>query len=82
MAYDRLLSPVDQSGVHEAFGVPDLPWPEQYATSTDPLITLTLAAAVTERVELGTGVLVAPLYTPVRLAKSLAALDAASGGRG
>ncbi|WP_433305522.1 TIGR03619 family F420-dependent LLM class oxidoreductase [Actinoplanes sp. CA-030573] len=48
---------------------------------TDPLITLALAAAVTSRVQLGTGVLVPPLHMPVRLARTLAALDAASGGR-
>jgi len=80
-AYDRLLAPEDQSGVHGLYGMPGVPWPERYGATTDPLITLALAAAVTERVELGTGVLVAPLQLPVRLAKSLAALDAASGGR-
>jgi probable F420-dependent oxidoreductase len=80
-AYDRLMLPLDQSGAHGLFGVPDRPWPERYGRSTDPLITLALAAAVTERVELGTGVLVPPLHVPVPLAKSLAALDAASGGR-
>ncbi|MCY1144322.1 TIGR03619 family F420-dependent LLM class oxidoreductase [Actinoplanes sp. Pm04-4] len=80
-AYDRLLTPEDQSGRHGLYGMADVPWPERYGYTTDPLITLALAAAVTERVELGTGILVAPLYGPVRLAKSLAALDAASGGR-
>ena len=80
-AYDRLLMPEDQSGAHGLYGMPDVPWPVRYGESTDPLVTLTLAAAVTERAELGTGVLVPPLHTPVRLAKSLAALDAASGGR-
>lgn len=47
----------------------------------EPLVTLALAAAVTERARLGTSVLVAPLHVPFQLAKSLASLDAASGGR-
>ncbi|MGK5684179.1 TIGR03619 family F420-dependent LLM class oxidoreductase [Actinoplanes sp. URMC 104] len=80
-AYDRVLTPQDQSGSHGLYGMPGVPWPERYAHTTDPLVTLTLAAAVTERVELGTGVLVAPLHLPVRLARMLAALDVASGGR-
>jgi probable F420-dependent oxidoreductase len=80
-AYDRVLMPEDQSGPHGLYGVPGLPWPERYGYTTDPLITLATAAAVTERAELGTGVLVPPLHVPLRLAKMLAALDAASGGR-
>jgi len=47
----------------------------------DPLTVLTIAAAVTERVTLGTGVLVLPLRDPVLLAKALATLDVVSGGR-
>lgn len=47
----------------------------------DALISLALAAAVTERVTLGTAVLVLPLRHPVELAKQAASLDAASGGR-
>jgi probable F420-dependent oxidoreductase len=80
-AYDRVLMPEDQSGPHGLYGVPGLPWPDRYGYTTDPLITLATAAAVTERAELGTGVLVPPLHVPLRLAKMLAALDAASGGR-
>ncbi|WP_206307059.1 TIGR03619 family F420-dependent LLM class oxidoreductase [Streptomyces sp. F001] len=52
-----------------------------YRSVADPLVTLTLAAAVTERARLGTSVLVAPLHLPFQLARSLASLDAASGGR-
>ena len=47
----------------------------------DPLTVLTWAAAATERVGLGTSVLVVPYRHPVALAKSLASLDALSGGR-
>ncbi|MGD9702181.1 MAG: TIGR03619 family F420-dependent LLM class oxidoreductase [Acidimicrobiia bacterium] len=47
----------------------------------DPIGVLTLAAAVTDRIRLGTSVLVAPLYPPVLLARTLATLDRISGGR-
>ncbi|MGW0967451.1 LLM class F420-dependent oxidoreductase [Streptomyces sp. NPDC002516] len=63
------------------YGIEGLPWPDAYRGVADPLVTLTLAAAATERAELGTSVLVAPLHTPFQLAKALASLDAAAGGR-
>ncbi len=47
----------------------------------DPLVTLTWAAAVTERIGLGTSVLVVPMHNPLELANSLASLDALSAGR-
>jgi alkanesulfonate monooxygenase len=47
----------------------------------ESLSTLAAIAAVTERVELGTGVLVLPLRNPVILAKVTASLDQMSGGR-
>jgi probable F420-dependent oxidoreductase len=47
----------------------------------DPLLTLTWAAAATERVGLGTSVLVVPQHNALALANSLASLDALSGGR-
>ena len=47
----------------------------------DPLIALSFAAAVTERVRLATGVLVLPLHEPVALSKRVASLDVLSGGR-
>lgn len=63
------------------YGEPDLPWADQYRSVADPLVTLALAAAVTERARLGSSVLVAPLHAPFQLARTLASLDAASGGR-
>jgi probable F420-dependent oxidoreductase len=47
----------------------------------DPFLTLATAAAVTERIGLGTSVLVASQYHPVWLANATASLDALSGGR-
>ncbi|MEU8242233.1 TIGR03619 family F420-dependent LLM class oxidoreductase [Actinoplanes missouriensis] len=79
--FERVLVPEDQSGPHGLYGVPGLPWPERYRGVADALVTLSTAAAVTSRIELGTGVLVVPLHLPMRLARELATLDAASGGR-
>ncbi|MBX5440285.1 MAG: TIGR03619 family F420-dependent LLM class oxidoreductase [Solirubrobacteraceae bacterium] len=47
----------------------------------DALVALALAAAATERVRLGTAVLVLPMRNPVELAKQAASIDVASGGR-
>ena len=52
----------------------DLPYP-------DPLDVLTFVAAHTQRLLLGTGVLLLPYHHPVTLAKRLATIDVLSGGR-
>ena len=49
--------------------------------SPSPLMTLSHVAARTERIRLGTGVLVLPFYQPMRLAEELAYADMLSGGR-
>ncbi|MGW2636683.1 LLM class F420-dependent oxidoreductase [Streptomyces sp. NPDC001348] len=77
--YERLLVP--EPATQGLYGIEGLPWPDGYRGVAEPLVTLTLAAAATERARLGTSVLVAPLHVPFQLAKALATLDAASGGR-
>jgi probable F420-dependent oxidoreductase len=77
--YERALVP--ENPTQGLYGIPGLPWPDFYKGMAHPLVTLTLAAAVTERVRLGSGILVAPLHGAFQLAKALATLDAASGGR-
>ena len=47
----------------------------------DPLVTLAMCAAVTDRVRLGTSVLVLPYRNPVNLAAEAAALDVLTEGR-
>ncbi|MFJ5644232.1 LLM class F420-dependent oxidoreductase [Streptomyces sp. NPDC093223] len=77
--FERALFP--EPATQGLYNVEGLPWPDSYRNVAEPLVTLALAAAVTERAQLGTSVLVAPLHIPFQLAKSLATLDAASGGR-
>jgi probable F420-dependent oxidoreductase len=64
---DHVVRPADQG------------YPSPYLF--EPLLTLGWAAAVTERLRLGTSVLVVPQYHPLVLANSLASLDHLSGGR-
>jgi probable F420-dependent oxidoreductase len=78
-ALDRVLAPLRPRTAYPASADGALPL-EQY-TALDPLITLTLAAAMTDRIRIGTNVLVAPWYPPVLLARSLASLDQVSDGR-
>ncbi len=60
---------------------PGMPVPEAYRTTYSPLEVLSMAAAWTERVALGTGILVGGYHRPVELAQRLATIDQLSGGR-
>ncbi len=54
---------------------------EEYLRSLDPYIALGAAAAVTERILLGTGIGLVAQHDPITLAKEIATLDFISGGR-
>lgn len=60
---------------------PGLPVPEAYRTTFSALELLTAAAAWTNHVALGTGILVGGYHRPVELAQRLATLDVLSRGR-
>ena len=79
-AMDRLLAPVSPRTLAYP-GRSDGSLPAAQQTVMDPLVALTVAATVTERVTIGTDVLVAPWYAPVLLARTLAAIDQVSSGR-
>jgi len=55
--------------------------PDDYKRSLDPIVGLSTAAAVTTRLGLGTGILLAAQHDPIVLAKQVATLDYLSGGR-
>lgn len=74
---DRLLAPVTPSVGYAGRDTV----PEQFRTALDPFTALTVAAAVTSRVPLGSSVLVAPWYPPVQLARQLSSIDVVSRGR-
>jgi probable F420-dependent oxidoreductase len=63
------------------------PWPRggelprKYYRTLDPFVTLTAAAAATERLLLGTGVALVVERDPIITAKEIASLDLVSGGR-
>jgi probable F420-dependent oxidoreductase len=78
-AGDRLLTPLAPQDPYPA--PRPQPYPSEFTKGLDPIVTLTLAAAATSRVRLGTSTLNAPQYNAVHLARSLTSLDQASGGR-
>ncbi|MCP4435483.1 MAG: LLM class F420-dependent oxidoreductase [Actinomycetia bacterium] len=54
---------------------------EEYKRSLDPLVALAAAAAATERIHLGTGVMLPAQRDPIVTAKAIATLQNISGGR-
>ena len=77
--FERALFP--EPATQGLYGMPGVPWPDEYRSVAEPLVTLALAVSATRRARLGTSVLVAPLHGPFQLARTLGTLDAASGGR-
>ncbi len=57
------------------------PLPDFYPRINDQMVCLSMAAAVTERLTLGTSVTLVPQHDPVWLAKQVATLDHLSSGR-
>ncbi|WP_407565513.1 LLM class flavin-dependent oxidoreductase [Streptomyces sp. 184] len=57
------------------------PLPREYGRTLDPFVALGQAAAVTERLALGTGITLIAQHDPIVLAKQVATLDFLSGGR-
>lgn len=76
---ERLLWPIAPKEPYPA--APDGHLPETYQRVLDPIETLTFVAAHTEKVQLGTSVLVLPYHTPIQLARRVATLDVLSRGR-
>jgi probable F420-dependent oxidoreductase len=84
----RLCVRAEQLGYDSIWGNDHIT-PPQYVRDTypeapnfyEPLTTLGFAAQATSRIRLGTSVLVLPMREPVYLAKTVATLDAFSGGR-
>jgi probable F420-dependent oxidoreductase len=55
--------------------------PEPYHRNIDPFVAHAVAATVTERLRLGTGICLVAQREPIALAKTIASLDFISGGR-
>lgn len=76
---DRFTGIVDRC---EELGFDSLWMSERIGAPTpDPLIALAVAAGRTQKLKLGTSVLILPGRNPIVLAKELATLDVLSGGR-
>lgn len=72
--------PVKRDAAHPQTGDGSLP-DDRYMRTLDPWVALATAAAVTERIELGTSVALPVEHDPITLAKTIASLDHLSGGR-
>lgn len=77
--FERTLWPINPQEPYPAS--PDGKLPEVVQVVFDPLETLTFVAAQTERVRLGTSVLVFGYHNPLQLARRISTLDQLSGGR-
>lgn len=76
---ERLLWPLNPKEPYPP--APDGRLPEAYQSVLDPIETLTFVAAHTNKVQLGTSVMVLPYHSPIQLARRIATLDVLSGGR-
>ncbi|MFB0618605.1 LLM class F420-dependent oxidoreductase [Streptomyces sp. AGS-58] len=69
--------PVERTSPYPAGGE----LPREYGRTLDPFVALGQAAAVTDRLGLGTGITLVAQHDPIGLAKQIATLDHLSGGR-
>jgi probable F420-dependent oxidoreductase len=72
--------------VHTTTPLPETPpgqgqIPEVYSHISDPFVAMAIAAGVTTRLKLATGVMLVPERNPIVAAKEIATLDYFSGGR-
>ncbi|AXK84922.1 LLM class F420-dependent oxidoreductase [Nocardia farcinica] len=72
--------PVKREAAHPQTGDASLP-DDRYMRTLDPWVSLAMAAAVTERIELATAVALPVEHDAITLAKTIASLDHLSGGR-
>jgi probable F420-dependent oxidoreductase len=72
--------PVRREALHPRTGTADLP-DDRYLRTLDPWVSLSMAAAVTSTISLGTAVALPAEHDPITLAKTIATLDHLSGGR-
>lgn len=72
--------PVRRDALHPGTGTQELP-DDRYMRTLDPWVSLSMAAAVTSSIRLGTAVALPAEHDPISLAKTIASLDHLSGGR-
>jgi len=72
--------PVRREALHPRTGTQELP-DDRYMRTLDPWVSLSMAAAVTSTISLGTAVALPAEHDPITLAKTIATLDQLSGGR-
>ena len=72
--------PVRRDAAHPGTGTAELP-DDRYLRTLDPWVSLSMAAAVTTHISLGTAVALPAEHDPISLAKTIATLDHLSGGR-
>jgi probable F420-dependent oxidoreductase len=78
-AQEHLFFPLEPRSGYAA--VPGLPIPPQYRSVLAPTEAMAHAAAITDRVTIGSSILVGGYHRPVELAQRIATLDLLSGGR-
>lgn len=84
-SYQILRDAVEQTRVADELGFGAAWYAEHhfsnYGMCSSPLTMIAHCAAVTQKIRLGTGIVVAPLYTPARLIADVAMVDQLSDGR-